>query len=163
MAAQVFGQVEKLARQVLGDISPAPHIDFLSVQDGIGFAPDLEHQREHLPFGMLESTPAEFTATLASPVTAHWTPGRMWAIPGPYTGLGPRGYRRSDRRIFEDICDRLTRHGMLDASEIEVAVDAGVVTLHGAVAGRTESRMAAATAGGVPGVVAIVNRLRFKG
>ena len=37
-----------------------------------------------------------------------------------YAGRGPRGYRRSDDRIGEDVCDRLTDDPALDASGIEV-------------------------------------------
>ena len=37
-----------------------------------------------------------------------------------YAGRGPKGYRRSDERIREEISDRLTEHDELDASEIEV-------------------------------------------
>lgn len=168
MPAQIFGRVEPLAEwhpaaQAVDDLPPAPHIDFLSAQDGIGFEPDLKQNRGRLPFGLLDNAPAGHAAAPAGRKAGRWIPDRMWAIPGPYTGLGPRGYRRSDRRIFEDICDRLTRHGLLDASELEVIVDDGLVTLYGAVTGQAESRMAAATAGGVPGVVAIVNRLQLKG
>src|SRR5882672_12103971 len=36
--------------------------------------------------------------------------------PGPYVGYGPRGYQRTDERIHEDVCERLTAHGALDAS-----------------------------------------------
>jgi hypothetical protein len=32
----------------------------------------------------------------------------------------PRGYQRSDARIFEDICDKLTVDPRVDASDIEV-------------------------------------------
>src|SRR5262245_32238876 len=39
---------------------------------------------------------------------------------GPHAGRGPRGYRRSDDRIREDVCDRLCEHGFVDASDIEV-------------------------------------------
>ena len=45
------------------------------------------------------------------------------ALERPYRGRGPKGYRRSDERIKEDINDRLSE-GYLDATEIEVAVNA---------------------------------------
>lgn len=41
---------------------------------------------------------------------------------GPHAGRGPKGYQRSDERIREDVCDRLTEHPAIDASEIEVEV-----------------------------------------
>ena len=50
-----------------------------------------------------------------------------------YRGLGPRGYVRSDQRIFEDICDRLTEDPSIDASDIAVAVRDRIVTLAGSV------------------------------
>jgi len=34
-----------------------------------------------------------------------------WESPGPHSGRGPQGYRRSDERIHEEVCDRLTAHG----------------------------------------------------
>ncbi|MBZ5710775.1 BON domain-containing protein [Nannocystis pusilla] len=52
---------------------------------------------------------------------------------GRYVGCGPRGYRRSDTRIAEDINEALTWHPDIDASEVEVAVRAGAVTLTGLV------------------------------
>src|SRR6185369_6685998 len=44
----------------------------------------------------------------------------------PYEGRGPKGYRRSDERVKEDINDRLSE-GYLDATEIEVQVSSGEV------------------------------------
>src|SRR5215471_11804457 len=41
---------------------------------------------------------------------------------GQHTGRGPKGYQRSDERIREDICERLTQHSAIDAGEIEVEV-----------------------------------------
>src|SRR5207237_3035463 len=51
-----------------------------------------------------------------------WADASGWMGRGPYTGHGPRGYQRGDDRIREDVCERLTRHGMLDASDVEVVV-----------------------------------------
>lgn len=48
-------------------------------------------------------------------------------------GLGPKGYRRSDERLQEDICERLTDDWQIDASDISVRVADGVVTLEGSV------------------------------
>jgi hypothetical protein len=145
-----------------------PLVDVFSAEDGIGFAPDPERQRMRLPFGVWESElgrmPQETQARPASPPALPsrglWIPGTMWAIPGPYTGMGPAGYQRSDALILEDVCERLTRHGWIDASQIEVDVCAGKVTLRGQVTGRAELRMAQATAQDVPGVKQVNNHLR---
>ena len=53
-------------------------------------------------------------------------------------GKAPRGYQRSDERLREMICERLMEDGSLDASEVEVEVTSGRVTLNGTV----DSRMA---------------------
>jgi len=55
------------------------------------------------------------------------------ACRGRYVGCGPRGYRRSDARIAEDLNEALTWHPDIDASEVEVAVREGAVTLTGLV------------------------------
>ncbi len=80
---------------------------------------------------------------------------------GPYRGIGPRGYRRPDSRIEEDVCERLTLHGQIDASEIEVEVREGEVTLNGAVDSRRTKRLAEQVSAFVPGVVDVHNRLRL--
>lgn len=76
------------------------------------------------------------------------------------TGRGPRGYRRSDERIQEDVCDRLTRHGEIDASEVEVQVEQGEVILSGMVPTRRMKRLAEDEAWSLPGVEQVHNRLR---
>ncbi|HXG66297.1 MAG TPA: BON domain-containing protein [Blastocatellia bacterium] len=79
---------------------------------------------------------------------------------GPYSGRGPRGYQRSDERIREDVNERLTRHGDIDATDIEVAVNNGEVTLSGTVDDRRTRRLAEDVAENVTGVTNVINRLR---
>jgi osmotically-inducible protein OsmY len=83
-------------------------------------------------------------------------------MPGPYTGRGPRGYRRSDDRIREDVCERLTEHGHVDATDIEVRVDNGEVTLSGTVDSPQVKRMAEDSAYAVAWVKDVHNRLRVR-
>ncbi len=79
---------------------------------------------------------------------------------GRHYGRGPRGYRRSDERIKDDVNDRLTDDPFLDASEIEVAVESGVVTLTGTVESRHDKRRAEDLAEMVSGVTDVNNHLR---
>ena len=79
----------------------------------------------------------------------------------PHRGKGPKGYRRSDERIKEDVNDRLSE-GYLDATEIMVAVDNGEVTLTGTVNSRADKRRAEDIAEYVSGVSNVENRLRVK-
>jgi hypothetical protein len=44
---------------------------------------------------------------------------------GPYAGRGPKQYGRRDDFLYEDVCEALTRHPGVDASEIEVHVKEG--------------------------------------
>jgi hypothetical protein len=85
-----------------------------------------------------------------------------WMKPVSYTGYGPRGYRRSDERIQDDIRDRLTQHAQIDASEIEVEVQDGAVTVKGTVDDRRIKRMVEANVEMIPGVVDIHNHLRLR-
>ena len=50
-----------------------------------------------------------------------------------FMGKGPKGYRRSDDRIYEEVCEVLTRSHDLDASDIGVTVQHGTVILEGHV------------------------------
>ncbi|HEV2864101.1 MAG TPA: BON domain-containing protein [Pyrinomonadaceae bacterium] len=79
-----------------------------------------------------------------------------------HRGRGPKNYRRSDERIREDINDRLTEHDWLDASDIEVSVLAGEVTLSGAVESRHAKRLAEDIAESVVGVTNVQNNLRVR-
>jgi hypothetical protein len=89
--------------------------------------------------------------------------GAEWERPGPMSGRGPQGWQRSDERICEDVCERMTQHGYLDASEIEVSVTGGVVSLRGAVADRRQKRLAEDVAESVRGVLDVRNELSLGG
>lgn len=78
----------------------------------------------------------------------------------PFTKRGPRGYRRSDKRIHEDVGEYLARHGRIDAGRIQVSVDDGEVTLAGIVGTHEEKRLAENVAEACPGVKEIRNKLR---
>lgn len=84
---------------------------------------------------------------------------RFAPMPPSYAGRGPKGYRRSDARIEEDINERLTAHPAIDATDITVRVHDGEVTLEGQVDGRQAKRLAEDIADGVPGVHDVQNRL----
>lgn len=80
--------------------------------------------------------------------------------PGEHRGRGPRGYRRSDERIREDVNDRLSDDGFVDASDIEVTVSNGEVTLSGTVSNRAQKRRAEDIADMVSAVSNVQNNIR---
>ncbi len=77
-------------------------------------------------------------------------------------GRGPKGYTRSDERIREDVSDRLTEDWEVDASDIEVTVSNGEVTLAGTVDSRRAKRRAEDCAESVSGVRNVQNNLRVQ-
>ena len=79
--------------------------------------------------------------------------------PGPHAGRGPRGYRRPDTRVHEEICELLTIDPDLDASELEVSVENGEVLLSGVVESRRFKHLAEDIAYRVSGVLDVTNRL----
>jgi hypothetical protein len=85
-----------------------------------------------------------------------------YAEVGRHRGKGPRGYKRSDERIREDVSDRLTDEAQLDPSDVEVGVKDGEVTLSGHVAKRWERRLAEDWAETVSGVVHVQNNIRVR-
>ncbi|HYG27943.1 MAG TPA: BON domain-containing protein [Caulobacteraceae bacterium] len=79
-----------------------------------------------------------------------------------HRGRGPKGYRRSDARIQEDISDRLTDDPWLDASNIEVEVKECEVILKGEVTSREDKRRAEDLAEAISGVRNVQNHLRVQ-
>lgn len=87
-----------------------------------------------------------------------WRAGEPRA--GGFRGHGPKGYRRSDERIADDLCERLSDDDDIDASEIHVEVRDGVVTLTGTVPHRQMKHRAEDLAERCGGVTDIENRIR---
>ncbi|MEZ2126164.1 MULTISPECIES: BON domain-containing protein [unclassified Sinorhizobium] len=79
-----------------------------------------------------------------------------------FRGKGPKGYKRADERILEDVNDRLTDAPFLDASDIEVSVTGGEVTLGGFVSSRQDKRRAEDIVDDVFGVSHVQNNLRVR-
>ena len=71
---------------------------------------------------------------------------------GPHRGKGPKGYSRSDEKIKEDVEERLYHDSFIDASDIEVTVNDGEVTLTGTVDHKQTRRRAEDCADAVAGV-----------
>ncbi len=75
---------------------------------------------------------------------------------------GPKGYKRSDDRIREDVCDMLAQMDEIEPSDIEVNVSNGEVTLSGSVPERAMKWQAEQVVDNVSGVNEINNQLRVK-
>ncbi|MBL0938119.1 MAG: BON domain-containing protein [Gemmatimonadaceae bacterium] len=79
-----------------------------------------------------------------------------------YSGRGPKGWKRSDERIQEELSEQLERHWSLDASEIEVKVKDGEVTLTGTTSDRQMKRLAEDIADEISGVREVQNQIRVQ-
>ncbi|MFA9441176.1 BON domain-containing protein [Uliginosibacterium sp. sgz301328] len=74
---------------------------------------------------------------------------------------GPKGYTRSDDRLREDICERLTFAHHLDVSDVSVTVQDGKVTLEGTVPDRRSKHAIEDVVDESWGVREIDNRVRI--
>ena len=77
-----------------------------------------------------------------------------------HRGKPPRDYVRSDARIREELCERLTEDDAIDPSDVSVTVENGVVTLSGTVEHRWIKHSIEDMAEALGGVKDIVNQLR---
>lgn len=75
---------------------------------------------------------------------------------------GPKGYKRSDDRIREEVCECLSDHSELDSRDIEVKVENCEVTLTGTVSDRRAKWLAEELIDQVRGVDDVHNQLRVK-
>jgi hypothetical protein len=83
-------------------------------------------------------------------------------LPRPnYRGRGPKGYRRSDEMIKDDVSEALYRSTEVDASYIEVSVSNGHVTLKGSVQDRLQKKLAERAIENLAGVDDVFNELKI--
>lgn len=76
--------------------------------------------------------------------------------------ISPKGYVRSDQRVLEDLCERLSHSG-LDVSDVSVDVTDGTVTLEGTVPNRHTKHAIEDCADDCLGVTDIQNRIKVGG
>lgn len=135
-------------------------------REGLGYGGYYGYFRDQAP---QRRDTADFTGAFGRASGGELDAGR---ISGPFgeprgrrdfTGRGPRGYRRSDERIADEVNEALTRDPDVDATDIAVRVAGGEVTLEGTVEDRRMKRLAEGAAESVSGVVDVHNRLRLVG
>jgi osmotically-inducible protein OsmY len=89
--------------------------------------------------------------------------GGNWSVySGPHAGKGPKGWKRSDDRIYEEVCQILEQRGDIDPSEVEIKVSNGEVTMEGTVSDRTSKRRLDEAIDQVSGIKDVHNRVRVK-
>lgn len=72
----------------------------------------------------------------------------------------PKGFRRTDERICDEVCERLAEARELDVSEVTVEVGSGIVTLSGTVSDRRAKYRVEDIAEEVMGVEEVRNNIR---
>jgi osmotically-inducible protein OsmY len=77
-----------------------------------------------------------------------------------HRGRGPANYERSNERLLEEACERLTNDWGVDASQINVTADDNEITLDGTVDSRSAKRRAEDCVHDVSGVRHVQNNLR---
>jgi hypothetical protein len=83
-------------------------------------------------------------------------------IEASHRGKGPKGYRPSDERLREKICERLTDDPFIDASDIEVSVANGEATLSGTVETRRMKFSVEELVSDIAGVSNVQNSIRVR-
>lgn len=86
-----------------------------------------------------------------------------WFGPGAMEKrAGPRGYTRTDERIRDEICERLTFTSGIDVREVSIDVDKGKVTLGGTVQTRGQKYDIEDLADNTFGVTEVENNIRVQ-
>ena len=81
---------------------------------------------------------------------------------GAHAGKGPRGWNQRDDRLIEQVSERLMEDRLLDARNIAVEANSGVVTLSGSVPGASDIAHAEMLARGTAGVTEVRSQLTIR-
>lgn len=117
---------------------------------------DQQHGRVHMSGGRMQSTEMERYHGMEHPYSGSFG-GRTGET---FFGKGPRNYRRTDEQIKDEICHKLTFDPDIDATDIDLVVENGEVTLTGMVHTRREKRQAEEMTEDIFGVNNVHNNLR---
>ena len=112
----------------VGDNRPHPYS--MWGQDEGGYAGVRNAQYGDEP---INSAPPDFGAEGGWGREGGWNRGGTGAL----RRTGPKGYKRSDDRITEDLCEHLMDISEIDSSDVVVRVEEGRVTLEGTVPHRS--------------------------
>jgi osmotically-inducible protein OsmY len=103
-------------------------------------------------------------ADMAEEIAAPFDEDRIIArVDQDHRGRGPKGWRRSDARLAEEINDRLLDNPDVDASDLDVVVKDAEVLLIGTVPTPVQRRRAENLAQDIRGIRHVDNRLRVAG
>ncbi|HEX5378306.1 MAG TPA: BON domain-containing protein [Phenylobacterium sp.] len=130
---------------------------------GFGFGYDLggpEHARGRQEFDR-DFGDRDRGRGLGARVSRFFGRGEDWRGES-HRGRGPKGYKRSDSRISEDVHDQLTEDPYVDASSISVRVRDGEVTLDGTVTSRHAKHHTEHIIEDISGVKHVQNNLRVE-
>ena len=97
-----------------------------------------------------------------APAGTRWNPDLDQRNDKTYYGKGPKGWKLSDERLREKVCEVLTHSLEVDASEMEVKVEEGCVYLSGNISSRGMKSVAEDLVGSIPGVEDFFTRLKIK-
>ena len=85
----------------------------------------------------------------------------VWLTPGPFSGLGPV-YSDAGEPTGQEVASRLTQHGQVDATNIEITIDDGEVLLEGTVDSEEAKQLAQEALESVAGVSSVQNQLQVR-
>ncbi len=115
------------------------------------------------------TVPADAPLSVAATKMRHRNVNRLLVVDkeGRLIGVVSRSdvlrpLTRPDTAVRDDVVANLRRAFWIDPSQVRVDVHDGVVTLTGTVSRRTTAGSAVRLAGQLPGVTAVVDRIRFE-
>lgn len=79
-----------------------------------------------------------------------------------YSGIGPKGWKLSDKKLKERVSEVLLHSHEVDASQLEVSVEDHVVYLKGQIKSKGMRRVAEDLVGSIPGVEDVFTQLKIR-